>query len=94
MSLIDTLDIAKYLSLVASLNLDEDILRKKKEKIKMEEEAKKKQYKMIDNWRKAHQRAINLHFNKDTDADVLEKLDSVPSKADYVRRLVREDLKK
>lgn len=58
------------------------------------EEAKKKQYKMIDNWRKTHQRAINLHFNKEADADVLEKLDSVPSKADYVRRLIREDLEK
>lgn len=60
----------------------------------MAEEAKKKQYKAIDKWRKTHQRSINLHFNKDTDTDILEKLDSVPSKADYVRRLIREDLKK
>lgn len=60
----------------------------------MVEEAKKKQYASIDKWRKAHQRAINLHFNVESDEDIIKKLDSVPSKADYVRRLIREDLKK
>lgn len=38
--------------------------------------------------------ARNLKFKKDEDADVLAKLDSVPSKTDYVRQLIRADIKK
>lgn len=31
-------------------------------------------------------------FNNRTDADVIEKLSSVPSKQDYIRQLIRKDL--
>lgn len=34
----------------------------------------------------------HMKFNLKTDADVIRKLDSVPSKQDYVRQLVRNDL--
>ena len=34
----------------------------------------------------------NLKFNNRTDADVIAKLASVPSKQDYIRQLIRKDL--
>lgn len=34
----------------------------------------------------------NLKFNRKTDADVIEKLELVPSKQDYIRQLIRKDL--
>ncbi len=40
----------------------------------------------------AHCRFYHLKLNINTDADVIAKLDSVPSKQDYLRQLVRKDL--
>ena len=37
-------------------------------------------------------RFYHMKFNLKTDADVIRKLDSVPSKQDYVRKLIRNDL--
>lgn len=37
-------------------------------------------------------RFFHLKFNLRTDADVIAKLESVPSKQDYLRQLVRKDL--
>ena len=34
----------------------------------------------------------SLKFNLKTDADVIAKLDSVPSRQDYIRQLIRMDL--
>lgn len=34
----------------------------------------------------------HLKFNRKTDADVIEKLDSVPSRQDYIRQLILKDL--
>lgn len=45
-------------------------------------------------WNAKALRQITLHFNKENDADVLRKMDSVPNKTDYVRQLVREDIGK
>lgn len=39
-------------------------------------------------------RGVLLQFNKSADADILEWLDSQPSKLQYVRRLVREDIRR
>ena len=36
-------------------------------------------------------RVFMFRLNKERDADVIEKLDSVPNKADYLRELVRKD---
>lgn len=33
-----------------------------------------------------------IRFNNEKDADVIEKLNSVPNKADYIRQLVRKDI--
>ena len=35
---------------------------------------------------------IKFAFNKKTDADVLEKLNSVPNKQGYIKELVRADI--
>ena len=40
----------------------------------------------------ANCRFYHMKFNLKTDADIIQKLDSVPSKQDYVRQLVRNDL--
>lgn len=36
---------------------------------------------------------IRLKLNKKTDADIIEKLDSVDNKQGYIKRLIREDAK-
>ena len=38
-------------------------------------------------------RQIKLKLNVGTDADILEKLDSVPNKQGYIKQLIRDDLK-
>ena len=55
--------------------------------------------------KKAHQLQVNkslkktmtaftFRFHNENDQQVLEKLQSVPNKADYIRQLVLEDIKK
>lgn len=39
-------------------------------------------------------RQVHLKLNRRTDSDVLERLDNVPSKQGYIKRLIREDLAK
>ena len=41
---------------------------------------------------KANTRQLHLKLNRHTDWDVLEKLDSVPSKQGYIKALIRADL--
>lgn len=43
---------------------------------------------------RANTRQVHLKLNRRTDEDVLEKLDSVPSKQGYIKRLIRADLAK
>ena len=48
-------------------------------------------------WRKANCQAVNLYFNKEADADILQKLATVKAEnrslTDYIRQLVRRDIK-
>ena len=39
-------------------------------------------------------RQVHLKLNRNTDKDVLERLDDVPSKQGYIKRLIREDLER
>lgn len=39
-------------------------------------------------------RQVHLKLNRRTDSDVLEKLDNVPNKQGYIKRLIREDLER
>lgn len=43
-------------------------------------------------WDKSHTTFIGLKLNKNTDAAILEKLASVPSKQGYIKQLIRADL--
>ena len=39
-------------------------------------------------------RQVHLKLNRRTDKDVLARLDEVPSKQGYIKRLIREDLER
>lgn len=39
-------------------------------------------------------RQLHLKLNRRTDRDVLARLDEVPSKQGYIKRLIREDLQR
>lgn len=43
---------------------------------------------------KAHRIQIALNLNKGTDADILEKLASMPNKQGYIKALIRADMRK
>lgn len=54
-------------------------------------EAQKKAQAKYD---KTHTRAIMFKFNLKTDKDILEKLDEVENRQGYIKKLVRDDIKK
>lgn len=37
---------------------------------------------------------FKLHLSPKTEQDIIDKLDSVPQKATYIKRLIREDIAK
>lgn len=37
-------------------------------------------------------RCINVRFHLENDKDILEMLDSVPNKAEYIRQLIKQDI--
>lgn len=41
-----------------------------------------------------HTTQIKLKLNRNTDADILEKLNSVPNKQGYIKELIRADIAK
>ena len=43
-------------------------------------------------WKKKNTRTIALRFMLKGDADILARLDSMPSKLEYVRQLIRKDI--
>ena len=38
--------------------------------------------------------SVNLRLHKNTDADIIGKLESVPSKMGYIKQLIRADMAK
>lgn len=50
-------------------------------------------YEAQERYSKAHTIQVKLKLNKNTDADIIEKLDSVDNKQGYIKRLIREDAK-
>ena len=64
--------------------------------IEVETMAKTSEAKMRANkkYEKAHIRQILLKFHKTHEAEIIEKLDSVPSKNNYVRQLILQDLER
>lgn len=62
-----------------------------------EEKIKKSGYTMarkdsMMKYQKERMVQFNLRFNKEYDADILEKLNSVPNKRQYIIGLIREDI--
>lgn len=47
-----------------------------------------------EKYRKKHMKRIAFYLRNEEDADVIAKLESVSNKVDYIRSLIREDMKK
>ena len=45
-----------------------------------------------EKYNRANLRRITIALNQKTDADILEKLDSVPSKQRYIKAVIRADI--
>lgn len=58
-----------------------------------ERQAKEAKNKSIDKWQKANTTIINFRLNNEKDKSVIDKLKSVPNKADYIRQLILKDMK-
>lgn len=43
---------------------------------------------------KANTKQFHLKLNRNTDRDIIEKLDNVPNMQGYIKRLIRSDLEK
>lgn len=43
---------------------------------------------------KDHTKKIIMKLNTTTDRDILDRLDSVPSKQGYIKRLIRQDMER
>lgn len=50
--------------------------------------------KAINKFNKEKTKLVNVRLNVNTDADILEKLETVDSKMGYIKRLIREDIQK
>lgn len=48
----------------------------------------------VNKFNKEKTKSVQLRLNLNTDADILEKLNRVPSKMGYIKRLIREDIKR
>lgn len=56
--------------------------------------SKEAQYRAISKFQREKMTAVLLRLNKNTDADVIRKLDAVPSKMGYIKELIRQDIEK
>ena len=45
-----------------------------------------------DRYHKAHTTSVTIRFMNHTESDLLEKLNSVPNKAGYIKTLIRADI--
>lgn len=59
----------------------------------MTTEAQKRAQRKYDTGNKDKFRQIQLKLNKDDDADILAKLDSLDNKQGYIKELIRKDIK-
>ena len=47
-----------------------------------------------DRYHKAHTTSVTIRFMNNTETDLLNRLNSVPNKAGYIKQLIRADLEK
>lgn len=57
-------------------------------------EKKFDQNKYTAEWKKTHVKRVCIALNRNTDKDVIEKLENVPSKQGYIKELIRKDIGK
>lgn len=50
------------------------------------------QKRAVRNYDEANTKQINLKLNTKTDADILERLGSIPNKQGYIKELIRKDI--
>lgn len=50
--------------------------------------------KAVDKWRKSNTKAYSFSVMIKTEQDIIEKLESVPNKAGYIKALIRADIAK
>ena len=66
----------------------------------MTDEKKKRNYyppshnRLSQAYNKAHMTRISVALHNVSDIDIIEKLNSVPNKVDYIRQLIRADINK
>lgn len=65
-------------------------MAKKGDYAKMTPEQKAKHYRQVSETQKKTMTQIAVRFHNENDKDVIAYLESVPSKADFVRKLIRE----
>lgn len=56
--------------------------------------ASKAEIQAVDRFNKEKTKCVLLRLNLSTDKDILEKLDSVPTKMGYIKELIRADITK
>lgn len=56
--------------------------------------AKESIIKAVNKFNKEKTKSVQLRLNMNTDADILAKLETVDSKMGYIKRLIREDMRK
>ena len=47
-----------------------------------------------DRWKKEHSVRISLRVMRNTEADILARLEAEPNKSAYLKSLIREDIKR
>lgn len=45
-----------------------------------------------EKYHKAHTKSITIRLMKNTEQDIISKLESVPNKAGYIKSLIRKDI--
>lgn len=50
------------------------------------------QIKAINKFNREKTKCIQIRLNKNTDSDILEQLERVPSKMGYIKELIRKDI--
>ena len=53
----------------------------------------KAQIEAVNKFNKEKTKVVPVRLNKQTDADIIEHLETVGSKMGYIKRLIREDMK-
>ena len=56
-------------------------------------EAQKRAQKKWDEANRTNRRSIRLNLNRQTDADIIERLEKEPNIQGYIKALIRSDLK-